>query len=190
MHDVLVIGAGHAGCEAAAAAARRGARVGLADLPRRRCWSDVVQPVDRRRRQGASRPRTRRVRRPDGASRGSRRDPPPNAQPKQGAGGLGAAGSGRPAALPRCDRRLARRERRRDRRRRSAATDDPRWPHRRGRDRCAGTCRAARSSSHRALFSMPACSSATRWSTAGGAASGRRMRWPGRSARSDLGRDG
>jgi tRNA uridine 5-carboxymethylaminomethyl modification enzyme len=29
MHDVLVIGAGHAGCEAAAAAVRRGARVGL-----------------------------------------------------------------------------------------------------------------------------------------------------------------
>src|SRR4051794_33969257 len=29
MHDVLVIGAGHAGCEAAAAGARRGARVGL-----------------------------------------------------------------------------------------------------------------------------------------------------------------
>jgi tRNA uridine 5-carboxymethylaminomethyl modification enzyme len=29
MHDLLVIGAGHAGCEAAAAAARRGARVGL-----------------------------------------------------------------------------------------------------------------------------------------------------------------
>ena len=29
MHDVLIIGAGHAGCEAAAAAARRGARVGL-----------------------------------------------------------------------------------------------------------------------------------------------------------------
>jgi len=29
MHDVLVIGAGHSGCEAAAAAARRGARVGL-----------------------------------------------------------------------------------------------------------------------------------------------------------------
>jgi tRNA uridine 5-carboxymethylaminomethyl modification enzyme len=29
MHDVLVIGAGHAGCEAAASAARRGARVGL-----------------------------------------------------------------------------------------------------------------------------------------------------------------
>src|SRR5690349_9112210 len=29
MFDVVVIGAGHAGCEAAAAAARRGARVGL-----------------------------------------------------------------------------------------------------------------------------------------------------------------
>lgn len=29
MHDVLVIGAGHAGCEAAAAAARRGGKVGL-----------------------------------------------------------------------------------------------------------------------------------------------------------------
>src|SRR5215216_3397988 len=29
MFDIIVIGAGHAGCEAAAAAARRGARVGL-----------------------------------------------------------------------------------------------------------------------------------------------------------------
>ena len=29
MHDIVVIGAGHAGCEAAAAAARRGARVAL-----------------------------------------------------------------------------------------------------------------------------------------------------------------
>ena len=29
MHDVIVVGAGHAGCEAAVAAARRGARVGL-----------------------------------------------------------------------------------------------------------------------------------------------------------------
>ena len=29
MYDVLVLGGGHAGCEAAAAAARRGARVGL-----------------------------------------------------------------------------------------------------------------------------------------------------------------
>nr|NUR36695.1 tRNA uridine-5-carboxymethylaminomethyl(34) synthesis enzyme MnmG [Sphingomonas sp.] len=42
MHDVLVIGAGHAGCEAAAAAARRGARVGLltfraADLGQMSC---------------------------------------------------------------------------------------------------------------------------------------------------------
>ena len=32
MFDVLVIGGGHAGCEAAAAAARRGARVGLLTL--------------------------------------------------------------------------------------------------------------------------------------------------------------
>src|SRR3954451_9702485 len=32
MHDVVVIGAGHAGCEAAAAAARRGARVALLTL--------------------------------------------------------------------------------------------------------------------------------------------------------------
>jgi tRNA uridine 5-carboxymethylaminomethyl modification enzyme len=32
MHDVLVIGGGHAGCEAAAAAARRGARVALLSL--------------------------------------------------------------------------------------------------------------------------------------------------------------
>lgn len=34
MHDVLVIGAGHAGCEAAAVAARRGARVGLVTFRR------------------------------------------------------------------------------------------------------------------------------------------------------------
>src|SRR5881394_2323432 len=34
MYDVLVIGAGHAGCEAAAAAARRGARVGKGHLVR------------------------------------------------------------------------------------------------------------------------------------------------------------
>ena len=43
MHDVLVIGAGHAGCEAAAAAARRGARVGADHLPPRRCRTNVVQ---------------------------------------------------------------------------------------------------------------------------------------------------
>ena len=29
MYDVLIVGGGHAGCEAASAAARRGARVGL-----------------------------------------------------------------------------------------------------------------------------------------------------------------
>ena len=80
MFDVLVIGGGHAGCEAACAAARRGARVALADLPRRRSRPDVVQPVDRRRRQGPSGPRSRRVRRDHGARRRSCRDPPPDAQ--------------------------------------------------------------------------------------------------------------
>ena len=73
MFDVLVIGAGHAGCEAAAAAARRGARVGAAHLSRRGCRPDVVQPVDRRGRQGPSGPRARRVRRADGARRRSPR---------------------------------------------------------------------------------------------------------------------
>src|ERR1043165_4019816 len=49
MHDVLVIGAGHAGCEAAAAAARRGARVGLltfrAEAAGQRWWTRSIGGV-------------------------------------------------------------------------------------------------------------------------------------------------
>ena len=108
MFDVLVIGGGHAGCEAAAAAARRGARVGLVELPRRGHRPDVVQPVDRRGRQGPSGARARRVRRADGARRRPRGDPPPDAQPQQGPRGPGPARPGRPQALPAGDDRAAR----------------------------------------------------------------------------------
>src|SRR3954451_6725758 len=44
MFDVLVIGAGHAGCEAAAAAARRGARVGLLTFRREDCGQMSCNP--------------------------------------------------------------------------------------------------------------------------------------------------
>ena len=44
MHDVLVIGGGHAGCEAAAAAARRGARVGLLTFRRGDCGQLSCNP--------------------------------------------------------------------------------------------------------------------------------------------------
>lgn len=44
MHDVLVIGAGHAGCEAAAAAARRGARVAILTFSATDCGQMSCNP--------------------------------------------------------------------------------------------------------------------------------------------------
>ena len=44
MHDVLVIGGGHAGCEAAAAAARRGARVAMLTFRRQDCGQLSCNP--------------------------------------------------------------------------------------------------------------------------------------------------
>ena len=97
MFDVLVIGAGHAGCEAAAAAARRGAKVGLLTFRRGGCGADVLQPLDRRRRQGPPGSRTRRIRWAHGARSGPGGNPPPDAQSEQGSRGLGATSAGRPA---------------------------------------------------------------------------------------------
>ena len=78
--DIIVVGGGHAGCEAAAAAARMGASVALVCFDASQIGSDVVQSGDRRARQGPSRPRGRCVRRPDRARRRSCRDPLPHAQ--------------------------------------------------------------------------------------------------------------
>jgi tRNA uridine 5-carboxymethylaminomethyl modification enzyme len=134
MYDVLVIGGGHAGCEAAAAAARgeRGS-ASLRFAPGRR--PDVVQSLDRRSRQGPSRPRARRVRRIDGA----RRRPPrytgecsieARAPPSR------ARESRRTAAFTGSYRPAARRMRRRVGHLRSLGAGCPKRPGRRPRNQC------------------------------------------------------
>ena len=99
-YDVIVIGGGHAGCEAAAAAARFGARTALVTQRFDTIGVDELQPGDRRARQGPSGARDRRPRRADGPRRRLRRHPVPRPQPPQGPGGAGAARPGRPQALP------------------------------------------------------------------------------------------
>ena len=89
-YDVVVIGGGHAGCEAAAAAARLGARTALLTHRPRDDRRDVVQPGDRRARQGPSGARDRRARRRHGPRDRPRRHPVPHAEPQQGAGGARA----------------------------------------------------------------------------------------------------
>ena len=164
-------------------AARRARRAG--HLPRRGRRPDVLQPVDRRRRQGPSGPRARRVRRADGARRRPRGDPPPDAQPQQGAGGVGPARPGGPQLYRAAVARTGRRERRRDRsspRRcgsRSTAGASP------GSRPARADSPAARWSSRPAPSSTRGCSSASRC-----IAGGRRgeqaavAAWPARSARS------
>ncbi len=82
-YDVIVVGAGHAGCEAAAAAATMGS-VGAADHNEyAHHRTDVVQPRNGGRRQRTDRPGDRRTRRTIRDRLRQNDDPIPDAQPLQ-----------------------------------------------------------------------------------------------------------
>ena len=97
--DVIVVGGGHAGTEAALAAARIGRAHAAADPQHRDARPDVLQPVDRRHRQGPPGQGSRRARRRDGDRHRRGGDPVPHAQLEQGAGGARHARAGRPRAV-------------------------------------------------------------------------------------------
>ena len=87
-HEIIVIGAGHAGVEAAWAAARMGRDVGDLHAVARHHRAHAVQSGDRRHREGAPRPRDRRAWRADGACDRRDRHPVQAAESEPGAGRL------------------------------------------------------------------------------------------------------
>ena len=82
-YDIAVIGAGHAGIEAAVAAAKLGAKVALFTHDAGRGGEPTLQPLDRRHRQGPSGAGDRRAGRRDGEGGGRRLPAEPDAQPRQ-----------------------------------------------------------------------------------------------------------
>ena len=98
-YDILVIGAGHAGTEAALAAARLGARTALLTTNCDTVGADELQSGHRRRGQGADRSRNRRPRRRDGPGDRCHGHSVPHAQSPQGPGHAQPAGPGRQKAL-------------------------------------------------------------------------------------------
>lgn len=99
-YEVAVIGAGHAGIEAALAAARLGAKTAIFTMSLDANRKYALQPVHRRNCQGTSGAGDRRVGRRDGQGGGCHLFAEQDAQSRKGTGGTQPAGAVGPGCLP------------------------------------------------------------------------------------------